>query len=533
MQNLPLIKIDKKTVDIDYDTVYKKYFENQKRFAKELAEKGKKVDKHKVIHFEVFTFVLSNKLWKINAYFQNKREYIYKEEEEEINKEFMQKTKTYIKEYLAILQEFYDEKINIYTLYLSLNKIDKKFIADFVFEEILDDIQEQPDVEKSNIPEGKFFKQIQPLYEDISSILSATIQNKKYKKYKFYRILEKIGKNGLDIDKVCLFIDAYFDKILKSEKNNLQNVEFLGILRSGSFLSNALNILKTYQQQEKNNYVETRMLLTHPFLTLLPRKVFTSENKTIYIDEAIKSGYSLMIADKYREKLLKLKKIDKDKNDKAFVVSDFIDYEKSFSTIDYESLCEVEIDKAEHKLKFKPFIYELSRRFDWRDFLEKMDISKLTDNLKNVCKIQNRIDLTMALSDSFLLFGVAKYFAVKLKEKITPKITNQEKIVFFSGSSEGKLLVDTTVFVYHLLYDDAIVFKLEGKDVRNIVEKDYKVFIDISIVSGYTLNFVKQFDFQNNANFDSIFVIYNATDETHTNENNIVDIVKRNDFADA
>jgi hypothetical protein len=323
-------------------------------------------------------------------------------------------------------------------------------------------------------------------------------------------------------------------------EDSLKDIEYIGILRSGSFLAHTLNILKQSVSNSCNCSCNWKVasLLTHPYLTILPRTISYRENtkckRFIYIDEAIKSGYSLSIADIYRKKILTLSGISKCENDMAFSIADMVNYKPKTSTIKSKSLLDVVIKGDENKkLVFESAnkTYSTNKSFDWYNFLNDLDseiydetnidnyksLKKLQDEIKNLAAEKNvdRLDVTNVISNSFLLFRSAKYLVHKfVKSNIFDK-----KQLFYSGSQEGRLLTDAMIFIGKILYPKYFEKEIyiNAKTITEYKENSFLIFVDMTVDSGYTAKNVFKLDVNKKLErekFDMILTIldFNRTD---------------------
>jgi hypothetical protein len=191
-------------------------------------------------------------------------------------------------------------------------------------------------------------------------------------------------------------------------------------------------------------------------------------------------------------------------------LADFINYEKKLQNINYKSIFDVEIKN--NKLEFVSENYEITKQFKWYDFLSNLKCEPDFDFIDYCKESGDRLDITKAISNSVLLFYIAIKFAKQLSS------IDKNKLIFFTGSYEGKLLIDTTVFVYKTLYQkNEKEFYINGKCITkkefNDNEEDFHtLFIDISIISGFTKERVFNIDLKNKINknkndFDTILTI--------------------------
>lgn len=101
-------------------------------------EKDSKM-KEKIITHEIFTYILAKKLWRIERIFQSTPEYI---NNIDYNKTYSDKIKEYTENYLEKVGKFYNAEINYGDLLKEMYSLDKKCIEEFVFKELLEDIND-------------------------------------------------------------------------------------------------------------------------------------------------------------------------------------------------------------------------------------------------------------------------------------------------------------------------------------------------------------------------------------------------------
>jgi len=292
--------------------------------------------------------------------------------------------------------------------------------------------------------------------------------------------------------------------------------------------------MKLYDQdiKEEKKHKNSYFLITYPFISLVPRKILNRNSKEkitiVYIDEAIKSGYSLAISDIYRDRILFLKgkKESKSSSDIAFVISDFIDYKNKiidnrFINLKYKSICKISIDNK--KLKATQTVpLTVKKGFDWKKFLESIeniDKEQIKNQAMTTINGEKRYDLVNNLADSKILFTISTYFAKELYNTIGFEKDKSYVIPLYAGSPEGNLLIDTMVFIFKILYSyNNIKFFLNGQkfNLEEIEENNIlkMIFVDISIVSGATKNRVWNLDVndsirQKYIKFDYTFSIFN------------------------
>jgi hypothetical protein len=505
--------------DLKLHEIYKNYVEKIKKLKN-------KNNRTKTINLEIFTYILSHKLWKIERIYQRTPEFIKDNDKE--NDNFINKTTSYIKEQLEIIEKFYDRKYSLKDIFLSIYKSDKKFITNYIFNELLEDIEEN--IKENDKIEEKYFITINNNIENkikIHELINKyIIDNDKNERYKFFRLIQDGAK-----EEITFFLD-YFYKFIKENTKGVDDYSFVGILRSGSFLAHAMHIMKLADPDisEEKKYKNSYFLITYPFISLVPRKFLNRENNKnlniVYIDEAIKSGYSLAISDIYRERILYLKKYDKNNNDIAFAISNFTDYknkiiDNDFINMEYKTICNVSAKNKKLTAEQVTNQVDINKNFDWKSFIESIkNINKERIKEQAIVEIgsKQRYDILNNLADSKTLFTIATFFADKLHTQLNIKKAEKYIIPIYAGSPEGNLLIDTMIFIFKILFDyENFKFYLNGKNFSNEIKDDTiikTVFVDITIVSGSTKNRawnldVSEYIKQKNTEFDYTCSIYN------------------------
>ncbi len=524
---------------ISYKEVYTKYVELSK-------------NKNDVAKLEIFTYILANKLWKVDKIFQNSLEDPLNNENKQI--QYLEKLTKYIDQYLSVIRQFYDKIITERTLYVEVAKLDRDFIHEYILEKFLKDIEESPlntieDISSTNSQSFRNYV-VENGLNTVSYINKYAINNREHERFKFYRVIAK----AKDWNEISIFIDLMHAKI-KSQysPDDFEKIHYMGILRSGSFLAHALNILK---MNGKNTQISESML-NHPYLTIIPRHLFDRESNNdhivVYIDEAIKTGYGVTISHLYRKKMLQKYGYNVNTKDSIFVIANFDDYKEKInlkidsikcsqysngivpSSLKYNYLLNCYRDERKgngHELicpsSQQVKLSESDQIFDWLTYLKKLKINETDDrSQKEMLKEKvltyakagdNIYDFTKVISNSLLLFIICKYFAKKLYDDYYSK----SKLVFYAGSIEGKLLIDITVFVYKVLYGEKSkdqTFYINGKTFSAETDEDTALlFFDLTYMSGATCKKIFDLDVHKNSkknktDFDVIFVLFSQKSE--------------------
>ena len=496
----------------------------------EVIKKLKNKNNRNIMGLEIFTYILSHKLWKIERIYHRTPEFIQDDTKE--NLKFIEETSLYIKEQLKIIEKFYDREYSLKDLFLSIYNSDKKFIADYIFKSLLESIKEDnnenDEIVNNFVDRNKEDEEIK-----IHKLINNYIINNKNRdeKYKFFRLIQDGTHSEI------IFFLQYFYKFIKENMQGVNNYSFVGILRSGAFLAHAMHIMKLSDPdiEEKKKHRNSYFLITYPFISLVPRKFLNRKNNDdldiVYIDEAIKSGYSLAISDIYRERILHFKTNSKKGNDIAFAISNFTNYknkiiDSDFINLKYKTICDVSIKNRELIANEINNQTKINKIFDWNSFIKSLEkIDKEQVKSQAIVKIagKKRYDLVNNLADSKTLFTISAFFARELHKKLGIEKEKKYIIPLYAGSPEGNLLIDTMIFIFKILFDyKNIKFYLNGKDISNkfneikgeVIIKT--IFVDITIVSGSTKNRVWNLDVDNyikkkTDKFDYTCSIYNKT----------------------
>jgi len=526
-------KVDYKIDDIEHHEIYKKYVLHQEKYIHY---------KDKLIKFEPFTYVLANKIWKFDRIYQNRLEGA------DDSQNYHKLIKKYIVNSLNTFDKYYRGNISRYELFGKIALLDKEVINS-IYEKYLADIDnadtrmcqlaskpenqdsDKAEGQKDQTPDNADTDENNEKSSSLDDIIKYMYDTKKHEKLKFHRILEKAKKNDLEVLTNAFYdmINKELNKELNKEGNKKCDIYYIGILRSGSFLAHIVNIMS---KNEKPAF----SVITHPYLSILPRKKFLRKAndslRIVYIDEAIKTGYSVQIVDTYRAKFL-IDETVKDCESYLFTLVDVANFKKSIEkTILYHSLRHIKIENEEIEVVGSE-VTQPNALFKWEDFLnnlsdltQKNNLTKFSETVKKLAEEEQgetRYDLTKVIGCSHYLFTIGKYFANKLNKATE---VHQKEILMYAGSSEGKLLADVTTFVYKILYGSDKKFCLDPKyKNEKDVEEAYRCFFDISIVSGSTMEKVKRLDAKNKE-FDQIFVI---AKEKNVAEENIIHIFEFNE----
>lgn len=502
---------------------------------------------------EVFSYILSSKLWRFTKYLHDTPEYIDKNTKDISILNFNKKITIYTKENLRFIDDFYSKKITNLEYFSQVATLDEKFIKDSIFDSILMPYTKNitqsieikiPDrIKTPNIFITKVIEQDKTKYS-LSKLVTYMIENKKDEKFKYYRIFEKGSA-----EEIAWSIEYLYTDIENTiDPHKLKNTHFLGLLRSGSFLAHALTIINWYKNNAK--YQIASSILTYPYISLEPREIFDRENgkdrHIIYIDEAVKSQFSLSIADTYRKRVLYFHDIPIEDREDAFALVNFKKYHNMKKSVSPKIHASMNIDIISDNGKSyigadeKVTSHYPTSNFQWKEFfkeLKSLNRNSIVDLKKEVYDysiidnkiLDKRLDITKVISNSFLLFKIATFFATKINS-----LNIQEKtIIFFHGCSEAKILTDSIVFAYKHLYSESNKLKefiLESKQISindklETIKSSYRLFIDITLDAGTTRNQIKKLDLEEalpntEVDFSHTFVI--ASREKQTNASHII-----------
>lgn len=370
---------------------------------------------------------------------------------------------------------------------------------------------------------------------NVKKYIKYMIENNEKEKFKFYRLIEK--GNYQDISD---FLNIIYKQIVTITNKEENNIYLIGILRSGSFLSHALKIISLNISDNKINLDDTStyFFITFPYLSILPRKIEIRENNIyFFIDEAIKTGYSLGLASRYLKRTIMLKNKDIDlKKIKIFSYSivNFKNYESNREATDYEShsLVDLSISNKENELKFEinPESIKAEETIDWKSVIDEYSdkiyetdkdslnndfIKKIMDTSKIKINNEDRLDIVKIISDSENLFKICLYFA---KDILKIQDLNNKTLIFYPGSPEGKLIADVVAFLLKIIHGDNnktgdLIILLNGK-LTNIKKKKnpFLIFTDLSYISGRTEKNTFKLDVNDKIegieDFNKIYVIY-------------------------
>jgi len=506
--------------DYKYNDIFSEYVRHQK------ANQNTPYD---LVEVEVFSYVLANKVWKFDKIYQNRLEEF--NFNEQVDSEFINSMHTYITSYLKNINDYYSKVVSKSELFDKIAIMDKIFISN-LYNNYLPDIATSPPktINISCIQDSKLENKPNESASDIMK--KHAIKENEYQKIKFYRVLESETSYN-----IATLLNEFFTFINEKVKLEEDEIYLMGLLRSGSFLAHSLNVMRI-----KNNNKLTSIsysLLTHPFISIMPRELYANRKKpkTIYIDESIKSGYSVNIAHNFRKNFLSKNDIDINKPEYIFTLVDFLDYTNKVvdcnDDITRNSLLNIKIKhndtkKIEFELTNNNNLKEI-QTFDWVTFLNDLKIDTI-DQIRDYGTIKinsedEKLDLTKIISNSFLLFYIGKQFADNLNDYINSEDKN---LILYSGSLEGKLLIDITIFIFKTLYDKSSekTYNFTGKNINTEQYKDMthykKIFFDISIVSGSTVRKCAELDLHDSTNtFDKHLVVAEHINSTIENVKNI------------
>ena len=382
---------------------------------------------------------------------------------------------------------------------------------------------------------------------DVKKYINYMIKQNEKEKFKFYRLLEEGSEQ--DIKNFVNIIYNYICEIIKKKAIDPNNIFLIGILRSGSFLSHALKIISlNHNEKITDNDKTTYFFVTYPYLSILPRKLTIQQNNIyFFIDEAIKTGYSLNLASKYLKRtiMLKDKTIDLEKiNILSYSVVNFQNYQEKREigiNINY-NLANLTIINNSHEQNFNIELLNYSYKptdFNWENTISsyKECINKeknkevfkkeIIETSKNFIKGKERLDLVKAISNSENLFKICMHF---VNDIINIDDLEKKTLIFYPGSAEGKLITDVIAFILKIILKDEVPqLFLNGKLISKTDKEPYLILTDLSYITGRTAENTYKLDVHSSFNkekFDKIYVIYNKEKQ----DNNIFSIFNNNDL---
>ncbi|MCT7464734.1 hypothetical protein N5S72_09760 [Aliarcobacter cryaerophilus] len=425
------------------------------------------------------------KIWKISKFLQDKFEESDSKDLKDFESKFLAETKNYIDKSVDIIEKSYkNNSSDIFTK--ETYSLDKEYMENIIYKYVhqKEEYLVKKEIEKIKVDiENKTSNIDSELLKDAikNHILRC---NDLEEPWKFNRIFENGTKDNLLNLSYALYS-------LVKEKDST----FVGLYKSGALLAHILNICDGLKD---NVYLFT----TFPYVAIHPRSFdIRDENKNfIIVDENYKTGFTNLIAKEYINRRKKhsldilslvlnsdykqikdeeIKTIGSIKNKTLNIF-----YIDEVSCVDIEKICKY------IKENYKKYIDD---KF-LRDFItiEKNGIKEY--------------DITRVLSSSVVLFSIAYNFLDKLD--------NAKKEVFFQAPTDSSRLIAEAIAFLSKILDFEYKFYFKYKDE---LKNKQKVFIDLSIDSGFTMEYSTKRDLVESISYDKVFVIAKLSKNTIEN----------------
>jgi len=433
----------------------------------------------KSILIEPLSYYLGYKIWKMAKIIQSTLEFYDDAEMINDKKEFDELFNKYLESSIKAIDDFYQGNTTNRDLFSTLGKLDRTILENKLLTSIL------PPYVSKNIKIDKVvsieeyrksydIKKVKPVKEIVQNMLS----DSEHDRFKFYRVL---ANKTILIDDLAYLIEHMSHQIHKND-----NMEIIGMLRSGVLLAHCVNITKNLNKP-------IYMFSSFPYISILSRTALSKNSNILLIDESIKSGFSAMLASLYKQRTMYLNGSSlHDYRISINTIVDFVDFPKENVEMSHTSLVSIKSSNIEIDVSEDIPKYKIDKIFNWEKYFTDLKEPKIDfdDIIINVGGI-NRIDITRILMNSHLLFSIAKSFAEKLSE------INEEKLILYASTDEGKILVDCTVLAYKALYKGkSKEFVLKIKNAKEAIKNGTKlIFIDMSIDTMHTLTRSLKIDF--------------------------------------
>lgn len=441
--------------------------------------------KKEIIELEPFSYFLAYKIWKmskiIQATFEYKKEKDYLKEKEV----FRKKLKKYLEDTNNKILEFYENKITNYELFLSFLEYDKEIIAKHLFNNLLPNYDLETKLSTEVVKDFQnYLKEIdRKSIKHIKKIIIKMISDNEYDRFKFFRVLED---KEVTIDDISFLIENLNDLITESD----DDFEIIGMLRSGVLLSHCINI-------SKNLGKPIYMFSSFPYVSFLPR-IYSDKQRTLIVDESIKSGFSTDFLNMYRKRgLISNGKSIRNYSSKTLTLVNLLNFNNANSSQAF-SVANIKAVNGKLKVLEDDIIETKSKKmFDWKKYytehLDEPDLFSESINLKEIeinVNDEIRIDITRLLSDSKKFFNIGKFFYEKLKEKFFYESDNSKKLILYACTDEGKVLCDLIAFSAKVLEEKIEILLNKKKADEKIIHNKNEyivIFVDLSIDSMNTL----------------------------------------------
>ncbi|WP_323590755.1 hypothetical protein [Aliarcobacter butzleri] len=425
------------------------------------------------------------KMWKISKFLQDKFEESDNKDLEVFGSIFLEETKNYIDKSVDIIEKSYkNNSSDIFTK--KTYSLDKEYMEKIIYKYVhqKEEYLVKKEIEKIKVDVENKISNID------SKVLKDTIEKHILRNsdleepWKFNRIFE----NGTKEDLLNLSYALYS---LVKEKDST----FVGLYKSGALLAHILNICDGLKD---NVYLFT----TFPYVAIHPRSFdIRDENKNfIIVDENYKTGFTNLIAKEYinRRKKHSLDILSLVLNSDYKQIED--EEIKTIGSIKNKTLNIFDIDEVScvDIEKFCKYIKENHLKYTDDKFLKEF----ITIEKNGI----EEYDITRVLSSSVVLFSIAYNFLDKLN--------NAKKEVFFQAPTDSSRLIAEAIAFLSKILDFEYKFYFKYK---NDLQNAQKVFIDLSIDSGFTMKYSTKRDLGESISYDKVFVIAKLSKNTIEN----------------
>ncbi len=443
-------------------------------------------DYYEKVDIEPFTYRLVDIIRYIDGMIQDSDEFIENDERKRTNKEIFESIKnnisglielykaSYEKKELKNYRSFYDREIEI------IDKLHKKLEFSHSFREINEKFYKLENLVENNIVINIETKSIdkEEIENELMNVIEVIRKREKNEGENNLKLVYLIEK--LDREQLFTMLSGYVSMM---KKYYLANAILTGFYKPGVFLAQFTSIIRT-------NLLKGPILMfkSIPFVSMYPRVRDIDGNimRAIIFDESIKTGYTYSLFDAHLQNLF-----GREVETITYPLFNFVTYEKVVAS-NVESLCivknlydypheyiaDISVSPLFNPIEIKKIDIEIvSGEEEKRDIL-----NKIIDVVKYKKEGEHRIDLTLILTNTKATLFIAKLFANKIKESYKGK-----KVFIFSPSSEGQVIALWTAFLLKL-QDIDVYLNIDTIKKNNIKEENlFKVAIDISLDTGFTL----------------------------------------------
>ena len=421
------------------------------------------------------------KMWKISKFLQDKFEENNINNFESFEEKFLLETKSYIAKSIdAIEKSYQNNDSDLFSL--ETYNLDKVYMQNIIYKSVHEKEKDlvDKDIEKITLSIEK--KDVSVDTQGLkNSIKNHILKNSNSQEpWKFNGIFE----NGTKKELLDLSYALY--SLVKSKNNT-----FVGLYKSGALLAHILNICDGLNE---NVFLFT----TFPYVAIHPRSFEPrKEDKNfVLVDENYKTGFTNLIAKEYinRKKEHKLEILS------LVINSDYKQIEneqiktigsiknKTLEIFDIDDISTVDIER------FCLYIQKNYEKYTQEKFLKEF-ITIEKDAVKEY-------DITRVLSSSVVLFSVAYRFLDKLDKENT-------KVFFQAPTDSSRLIAEAIAFLSKVLeYEYKFYFKYSDS-----LKTAQKVFVDLSIDSGFTKEYSTKRDLGSDVPYDKIFIIVKLSDD--------------------